>query len=69
MPHLFSNLCKKRINEDYRPVKLEKFVIGYNYGKDMTEFKFDMTLNYKLSGIIRKYSNGKPTLIVRNRNK
>lgn len=33
----------------------------------MTEFTFDMMLNYKLAGIIREYSNGKPTLIVRNK--
>ena len=30
-----------------------------------TEFKFDLSLNYKISGIIHCYSDQKPTLVVR----
>ena len=30
-----------------------------------SEFKFDLSLNYRLSGVIQCYSDQKPTLVVR----
>lgn len=53
-----------KLNESYRPVSLNKIVIGYKCEPKQTDFKFDMSLNYKISYIIDEYSNGKPTLIV-----
>ncbi|XP_017478846.1 PREDICTED: probable ATP-dependent DNA helicase HFM1, partial [Rhagoletis zephyria] len=46
-----------------RPVPLEKYVLGFN--SCLRGFKFDMSLNYKLMGILRKYSECKATLISR----
>ncbi|KAL3273410.1 hypothetical protein HHI36_014856 [Cryptolaemus montrouzieri] len=50
-------------DDSIRPVKLNTIVMGYSYSRACSPFKFDITLNYKLSGLILKYSNGKPTLI------
>ncbi|XP_054729018.1 probable ATP-dependent DNA helicase HFM1 isoform X1 [Anastrepha obliqua] len=47
-----------------RPVPLERHVLGFN--SCMRGFKFDMTLNYKLTGILQKYSDRKATLIFCN---
>ncbi|XP_036344194.1 probable ATP-dependent DNA helicase HFM1 [Rhagoletis pomonella] len=47
-----------------RPVPLEKYVLGFN--SCLRGFKFDMSLNYKLMGILRKYSECKATLIFCN---
>ncbi|KAF5277172.1 hypothetical protein FQR65_LT03878 [Abscondita terminalis] len=51
-----------KFNEDMRPVKLKKVVIGYN-SKAPTPFKFDIMLNYKLQSVMLQYAEGKPTLI------
>ncbi|KAF5277171.1 hypothetical protein FQR65_LT03877 [Abscondita terminalis] len=51
-----------KFNEDMRPVKLKKVVIGYN-SIAPTPFKFDIMLNYKLQSVMLKYAEGKPTLI------
>lgn len=51
----------KKFNEDYRPVPLEKHVLGYNRSK--SEFLFEKSLNYRLLDIIRKFSEKKPTLV------
>lgn len=48
-------------NESFRPVKLDKKVIGYLEKKNY--FLFDVSLNYKLNEVIRKYSRKKPTLV------
>ncbi|XP_067640165.1 probable ATP-dependent DNA helicase HFM1 [Eurosta solidaginis] len=63
--------CNKRISDEHvtqlvfsdsdRPVPLEKLVIGFN--SCLRGFKFDLSLNYKLMEILRKYSECKATLI------
>ena len=52
------------MDESLRPVHLRKVVLGYNCSENTSEFKFDITLNYKLASIIETYSNKKPTLVV-----
>jgi ATP-dependent DNA helicase HFM1/MER3 len=52
------------MNESYRPVKLEKIVIGYYCSQKTSDYLFDLNLSYKLSDVIQKYSDSKPTLIV-----
>lgn len=56
-------VCLK-IDEDQRPVKLRKIVLGFPCSENQTEFKFDLTLNYKIASIIQTYSEQKPTLVV-----
>ena len=53
----------KIFGEEYRPVKVERIVIGYKRNKNQNEFVFEKYLDYRLSSIIEKYSEGKPTLI------
>ena len=43
---------------------LRKIVFGYPCSEKQSDFKFDLTLNYKLSNIIQTYSENKPTLVV-----
>ncbi|XP_046860686.1 probable ATP-dependent DNA helicase HFM1, partial [Xenia sp. Carnegie-2017] len=50
-------------DESYRPVKLRKVVIGYPWNNNITNFRFDLSLNYKLNNIIQTYSKNKPTLV------
>ena len=50
------------IDDSNRPVKLHKVVLGYP--ESTSSFKFDMTLNYRLGGVIQSYSDNKPTLVV-----
>jgi ATP-dependent DNA helicase HFM1/MER3 len=52
------------MDDSYRPVKLRKVVIGYSCNENTSNFRFDLSLNYKLSGIIHTYSENKPTLVV-----
>ena len=53
-----------RFSGDYRPVKLNKIVLGYHNTQSKTSpFKFDLSLNYKLQSLIMQYSHGKPTLV------
>uniref|UniRef100_K7F3C4 DEAD/DEAH-box helicase domain-containing protein n=1 Tax=Pelodiscus sinensis TaxID=13735 RepID=K7F3C4_PELSI len=51
-------VCLK-IDESHRPVKLRKIVLGF----PQTDFKFDLTLNYKIASVIQTYSEQKPTLV------
>ncbi|KAJ8406415.1 hypothetical protein AAFF_G00306460 [Aldrovandia affinis] len=51
------------MDESYRPVKLRKVVLGFPCGSTQTEFKFDLSLNYKMANIIQTYSDQKPTLV------
>jgi len=51
----------KKFGEEYRPVALEKHVLGYNPSK--SEFLFEKSLNFRLLDIIRKFSDKKPTLV------
>lgn len=58
-----SAVCLK-MDERHRPVKLRKVVLGFPSSDNQTEFKFDLTLNYKIASIIQTYSDQKPTLVV-----
>jgi ATP-dependent DNA helicase HFM1/MER3 len=58
-----SKAVSYRINESFRPVKIRKVVLGYYFASDMTDFRFDLSLSYKLATIIDEYAEGKPTLI------
>ncbi|XP_019851762.1 PREDICTED: probable ATP-dependent DNA helicase HFM1 [Amphimedon queenslandica] len=49
------------IDDSHRPVQLRRVVLGFPDAS--TEFKFDLSLSYKISGIIQCYSNQKPTLV------
>ena len=53
----------KIFGDEYRPVKVERIVIGYKRNKNQNEFVFEKYLDYRISSIIEKYSEGKPTLI------
>ncbi|KAF0872895.1 HFM1 helicase, partial [Crocuta crocuta] len=55
-------VCLK-VDESHRPVKLRKVVLGFPCSSNQTEFKFDLTLNYKIASVIQTYSNQKPTLV------
>uniref|UniRef100_A0A8C6QTC7 HFM1, ATP-dependent DNA helicase homolog n=1 Tax=Nannospalax galili TaxID=1026970 RepID=A0A8C6QTC7_NANGA len=55
-------VCLK-MDESHRPVKLKKVVLGFPCSSNQTEFKFDLTLNYKIYSVIRTYSDEKPTLV------
>ncbi|KAF7243483.1 putative ATP-dependent DNA helicase HFM1 [Varanus komodoensis] len=55
-------VCLK-VDERYRPVKLRKIVLGFPCSSNQTEFKFDLTLNYKVASVIQTYSEQKPTLV------
>ncbi|XP_072505160.1 probable ATP-dependent DNA helicase HFM1 isoform X2 [Notamacropus eugenii] len=52
-----------KIDENHRPVKLRKVVLGFPWSSNQTEFKFDLSLNYKVVSVIQTYSNQKPTLV------
>ncbi|XP_044252465.1 probable ATP-dependent DNA helicase HFM1 [Tribolium madens] len=52
-----------KFSDDFRPVRLNKIVMGYSEPPKSTPFKFDLTLNYKLHSLMMQYSHGKPTLI------
>lgn len=58
-------VCLK-IDEDQRPVKLRKIVLGFPCSDNQTEFKFDLTLNYKIASVIQTYSEQKPALVVQH---
>ncbi|XP_004402594.1 PREDICTED: probable ATP-dependent DNA helicase HFM1 [Odobenus rosmarus divergens] len=55
-------VCLK-MDERHRPVKLRKVVLGFPCRNNQTEFKFDLTLNYKIASVIQTYSDQKPTLV------
>jgi ATP-dependent DNA helicase HFM1/MER3 len=52
-----------KINEEMRPVKLQKIVMCYPHPAGASQFHFEMSLSYKLRAILFKYADGKPTLI------
>lgn len=52
------------MDESHRPVKLRKVVLGFPCSPNQTEFKFDLSLNYKMANIIQTYSDQKPALVV-----
>lgn len=47
--------------DEYRPVKVERIVLGYNMAKN--EFMFEKNLNFRLAELINKYSDDRPSLI------
>lgn len=51
----------KNFGEEFRPVKIEKHVFGYNNAKN--EYLFEKYLNYRLADLIIKYSDNRPSLI------
>ncbi|XP_068196676.1 uncharacterized protein [Antennarius striatus] len=51
------------MDESHRPVKLRRVVLGFPCNPKQTEFKFDLSLNYKMANIIQTYSEQKPTLV------
>ncbi|XP_037402500.1 probable ATP-dependent DNA helicase HFM1 [Pygocentrus nattereri] len=51
------------MDESHRPVKLRKVVLGFPCGNNQNEFRFDLSLNYKMASIIQTYSDQKPTLV------
>ncbi|XP_049604045.1 probable ATP-dependent DNA helicase HFM1 [Syngnathus scovelli] len=51
------------LGEIHRPVKLKKVVLGFPCTPNQTEFKFDLSLNYKMAKIIQTYSDQKPALV------
>ncbi|NWH78665.1 HFM1 helicase, partial [Piaya cayana] len=55
-------VCLK-IDDDQRPVKLRKIVLGFPCSDSQSEFKFDLTLNYKIPSVIQTYSEQKPALV------
>jgi ATP-dependent DNA helicase HFM1/MER3 len=51
----------KIFGEEFRPVRIEKHVFGYNNAKN--EYLFEKYLNYRLADLIIKYSENRPSLI------
>ena len=52
------------MDDSLRPVRLRKVVLGYPASEQTSEFRFDLTLNYRLPSVIQTYAEGKPTLVV-----
>ncbi|KAL4748279.1 hypothetical protein BDW72DRAFT_214860 [Aspergillus terricola var. indicus] len=52
---------REHFGEEFRPVKLQKFVYGYNFSGN--NFAFDKLLNSKLSNVIGTHSAKKPIMI------
>ena len=52
------------MDDRYRPVKLNRVVVSYPCRNGQSDFKFDYSLNYKLTSLVQNYSDRKPTLIV-----
>lgn len=52
------------MDESHRPVKLRKVVLGFPCNSNQSDFKFDLSLNYKMANIIQTYSDQKPALVV-----
>lgn len=52
---------EERLGEEFRPVKLEKVVYGYQAANN--DFQFDKFLDTKLFEVIQKHSQRKPVLV------
>ncbi|KAF8467614.1 Sec63 Brl domain-containing protein [Kalaharituber pfeilii] len=50
-----------RFDEEFRPVKLQKYVYGYNGA--MNDFMFDKSLDKMLPDLIKRHSSRKPIII------
>ncbi|RKP18239.1 P-loop containing nucleoside triphosphate hydrolase protein [Rozella allomycis CSF55] len=51
-----------KFGDEYRPVPLEKVVLGYPRG-NKSDFLFEQQLDYQIPKIIEKYSNGLSSLV------
>lgn len=51
----------EKFGEDFRPVKLRKYVCGFNWGGN--EYAFDKMLDVQLPQVIQKHSENKPIMI------
>ncbi|CAG5896937.1 unnamed protein product, partial [Menidia menidia] len=51
------------MDESHRPVKLRKVILGFPCSQNQSEFKFDLSLNYRMANIIQTYSDQKPALV------
>ena len=58
-----NNQGLKIFGEEFRPVKIEKIVLGFHRNKNQNEFMFEKSLDFRISNLIENYSEGKPTLI------
>ena len=61
-PVIIDRVVGGSIDESHRPVRLRRVVLSYPNAS--TEFKFDLSLNYRVSSVIQCYSEQKPTLVV-----
>jgi len=52
---------RETFGEEFRPVKLQKFVYGYS--ANINDFAFDTFLDTKLPGLIAKHTIGKPMMV------
>ncbi|CAL4081527.1 unnamed protein product, partial [Meganyctiphanes norvegica] len=52
-----------KLDESLRPVKLRRVVLSYPCQEIWSEFRFEISLNYRLPSVIATYSEGKPTLV------
>lgn len=52
---------REKFGEEFRPVKLQKHVCGYQGG--LNDFAFEKLLNAKLPDVISKYSQRKPIMV------
>lgn len=57
----FSN--NNRLDERLRPVQLRRVVLGYPTEESWSDYRFDLSLNYKIVAVIHTYSENKPTLV------
>ncbi|KAK5723529.1 ATP-dependent DNA helicase MER3 [Elasticomyces elasticus] len=53
---------RERFGEEFRPVRLQKHVVGYQSGNN-NEFAFEKMLNGKLPEVIAKWSHRKPIMV------
>ena len=52
---------RERFGEEFRPVRLQKHVVGYQ--SNMNDFAFEKTLSTKLPEVITKWSQRKPIMV------
>ena len=55
------NCGLKIFGDEYRPVKIERIVLGFQKAKN--EYMFEKYLDYRVGDLIQKYSEGKPVLV------
>ncbi|KAL2158830.1 hypothetical protein VTH06DRAFT_4022 [Thermothelomyces fergusii] len=53
--------CREAFGEDFRPVKLQKFVYGFESSSN--DFMFDKFLDQRLPGLLSKHTEHKPILV------